>query len=145
LKDRINKLESNSKNKNIRNVQRSINEFKKIDQPRTNMVKDGRHDLLVNPHKILNRWRKHFCQLLNVHGAGAVRQTEMQTAKPFVPQISASEAEVANGKLKNYKLPGVDQIPAEMIQPRKEILHSEIHKLITLFWNIKELPQQQKE
>jgi hypothetical protein len=83
LKDRINKLESNSKNKNIRNLYRGINEFKKGCQPTTNLVKDERGDLLGDPHKILNRWKKYFCQLLNIDRAGALRQTEMHTAAPF--------------------------------------------------------------
>jgi hypothetical protein len=43
----------------------------------------------VDPNKILNRWKNYFCQLLNVHGAGGVRQTEMHTAEPFVPEPSA--------------------------------------------------------
>jgi hypothetical protein len=63
------------------------------------LVKDERGDLLADPHKILNRWKNYFCQLLNVHGAGGVRQTEVQTAEPFMPEPSASEAEVATGKL----------------------------------------------
>jgi hypothetical protein len=54
LKDKINELESNSKNKNIRDVYRSINECKKCHQPTTNLVKDERGDLLADPHKILN-------------------------------------------------------------------------------------------
>jgi hypothetical protein len=95
-------------------------------------VKDERGDLLADPHKTLNRWRNYFCQLLNVRGAGGVRQTEMHTAEPFVPQHSASEFEVAIGKLKSYKSPGVDQIPAELIHVGEETLHSEIHKLIKL-------------
>jgi hypothetical protein len=39
----------------------------------------------------------------------------MHTAEPFVPEPSASEVEVAVGKLKRYKSPGVGQIPAELI------------------------------
>jgi hypothetical protein len=42
LKDRINVLESYSKNKNIRDLYRGINEFKKGYQPITNLVKDER-------------------------------------------------------------------------------------------------------
>jgi hypothetical protein len=116
LKDKINELESNSKNKNIRDLYRGINEFKKGYQPRTNLVKDEGGDLLADPHNILNRWKNYFCQLLNVHGAGGVRQTEMHTAEPFVPEPSSSEAEAATGKLKRYKSPDFDQIPAELIQ-----------------------------
>jgi hypothetical protein len=58
-----------------------------------------------DPHKILNRWKNYFCELLNVHGVGGVRQTEMHTAEPFVPEPSASEFEVAVGKLKCYRSP----------------------------------------
>jgi hypothetical protein len=47
-----------------------------------------------------------------------------------VPEPSSSEAEVAIGKLKRYKSPGVDQIPAELIQAGGGTLRSEIHKLI---------------
>jgi hypothetical protein len=38
LKDKINELESNSKNKNIREVYRGINGFKNGYQPQTNLV-----------------------------------------------------------------------------------------------------------
>jgi hypothetical protein len=116
LKGKISKLEPNSKNKNIRDPYASINEFKKGYQPTANLVKDERGDLLADSHKILNRWKNYFCQLLNVYGAGGVRQTEMHTAEPFVPEPSALEVECAIGKLKMYKSPGVDQIRAELIQ-----------------------------
>jgi hypothetical protein len=69
----------------------------------------------------------------------------MHTAKPFVPEPSASEVEVAIGKLKRYTSPDVDQIPAELIQARRETLLSEIHKLIKLIWNEEELSDQWKE
>jgi hypothetical protein len=51
-----------------------------------------------------------------------------------VPQPSAAEVEVAIRKMKSYKAPGSDQIPAELIQAGAETLHSEIHKLIMLIW-----------
>jgi hypothetical protein len=109
------------------------------------LVKDERGDLLPVPHKILNRWKNYFCQLLNVHGAGGVRQTEMHTAELFVLEPSALKSEVAIGKLKRYKSPDVDQIPAEKIQAGEETLRSEIHKLSELIWNEAQLPHQWKE
>jgi hypothetical protein len=69
----------------------------------------------------------------------------MPTAEPFVPEPSASQVEVAVGKLKRSESPGVDQIPAELIQAGGETLRSEIHKLIKLIWNKQELPHQWKE
>jgi hypothetical protein len=61
LKDKINELESDSKNKNTRDLHRGINKFKKHYQSRTNLVKDGRGGLLADPRKILYRWKNYFC------------------------------------------------------------------------------------
>jgi hypothetical protein len=80
-----------------------------------------------------DKWKKYFCEVFNLYGAGDVRQTEMHTAEPFVPESSVSEVQVNIGKLKRYKSPGVDQIPAELIQAGGKILRSEIDKLIILF------------
>jgi hypothetical protein len=61
-----------------------------------------------------------------------MRQIEIHTAEPLVPDPSPFEAEIAIAKFKNYiyKSPGSDQIPAELIQVGHETLRSEIHKLI---------------
>jgi hypothetical protein len=55
LKAKINELETNSKNKNIRDLYRGINDFKKGYQPRTNVVKDEKGDLVADSHSILTR------------------------------------------------------------------------------------------
>jgi hypothetical protein len=52
---KINELESNSKNKNIRDLYNGITEFKMGYEPSTNPIKDERGDLLVDPHKIVIR------------------------------------------------------------------------------------------
>jgi hypothetical protein len=116
LKNKINELETNSKNKNIRDLYRGINEFKKGYQPRTNMVKEENGDLLADSHSILNRWKNNFCQLLNIHGVKDVWQIEIHAAEPLVPEPSSSQVEIATEKLKKYKSPGIDQILAEPIQ-----------------------------
>jgi hypothetical protein len=60
LKDSINDLVTNSKNKNIRDLDRGINEFKRVYQPRSNLVKDENGDLLADSHSILNRWKSYL-------------------------------------------------------------------------------------
>jgi len=60
LKAKIEELETNSKIKNIRDFYRGINDFKKGYQPRTNIVKDDKGDLVTDSHSILARWRKYF-------------------------------------------------------------------------------------
>jgi hypothetical protein len=69
----------------------------------------------------------------------------MHSAGPLVPGPSQLEVEIAIAKLKKYKSPVCDQIPAELIQARDETLVSVIHKLINSVWNKEELPDQQKE
>jgi hypothetical protein len=145
LKGKINELETNNKNKNIRDLYRSINEFKKGYQARNNIIKDENGNLLADPQNVLNRWKHFFNQLLNVHGVHDVRQMDIHTAEPLVPEPSLVEVEIIIENLKSYKSPGTDQIPAELIKAGGETLCSEIHRLICFIWNKEELPQQWKE
>jgi hypothetical protein len=62
-----------------------------------------------------------------------------------VPETRVSEGDVFIRKLKRYECPGVDQIPAELIQAGGETLRSEIHKLIKLIRKKEELPHRWKE
>ena len=48
MKAKIEELETNSKMKNIRDLYRGINDFKKGHQPRTNIVKDEKVDLVTD-------------------------------------------------------------------------------------------------
>jgi hypothetical protein len=86
---------------------RGINEFKRGYQPRINVARDEKGDLVADSHSISARWRNHFSQLLNVHGVNDVRQTEVHTAEPLVPEPSAFEVEMAIEKLKRHKSPGI--------------------------------------
>ena len=80
LRARIEELETNSKIKNIRYLYRGINALKKGYQPRCNIVKDEKDDLVAFSHIIVARWRNYFSQLLNVHGVKDVGQVEIPTA-----------------------------------------------------------------
>ena len=81
LKVKIEELETNSKINNVRDLYRSINDFKKGYQPRTTIVKDEKGDLVAESHSIMVRWRNFFSQLLNVHGVKEVRQAEIHTVE----------------------------------------------------------------
>jgi hypothetical protein len=55
--------------------------------------------VITDFYSTLARWRNHFAQLLNVHGINDVRQIEICTAEPLVPEPSAFEFEMTIEKL----------------------------------------------
>jgi hypothetical protein len=141
MKGKVTELETNITNKNIRRFCRGINDIKQSQQTRTNTEKDEKVDLVADSHSLLPRWRNYFFQLLNVHGVNDLRRTEIQTAKPPVPEPGVSEFEMAIEKLNRHKSLGTDQIPAELINK----LYNSIWKLCNSIWNREEMPEQWKE
>jgi hypothetical protein len=109
------------------------------------IVKDEKGDLVADSHSIMARWRNYFPQVLNVHGVSGVRQAEIRTAEPLVPEPSALQVDLAIEKLKSHKSPGTDQIPAELIKAEGRTIRRAIHKLIIVIWNTEELPEYWKE
>jgi hypothetical protein len=83
--------------------------------------------------------------LPNAHRVSDVRQIEIHTAEPSVPDPRPFEVEIAIAKFKSYKSPGSNQIPAGLVHEGGEILHSKIHKLIKSIWNKTVLPAQWRE
>jgi hypothetical protein len=80
LKAKIEELETNSKMK-ISGACIGASETS-----RTNIVNDGQGDLVADSHSIFARWKNYFSQILS-----DVRQTEIHTAKPLVPEPSTTE------------------------------------------------------
>jgi hypothetical protein len=109
------------------------------------MVRNEKGDLFTDYHSILTRWRNHFCQLFNAHGVSDVRQTEIHTEEPLLPEPSAYEVAMAIEKLNRHKSPSIDQIPAELIKAGGRTIRSEIHELIYSIWNLEKLPEEWKE
>jgi hypothetical protein len=60
-------------------------------EPRSNLLNDEDGDQLVDFHNIWNRWKNYYSQLLNVHRVSDVKQIEIHTAEPLVPDPSPFE------------------------------------------------------
>ena len=85
---------------------------------------------------------------MNVYEGNDVRQAKIQTVEPLMPEPSIFEVELSIGKQnknKNKKLPGIYQIPGELIKAGGRAICGEIHKLIISIWNKEELPEEWKE
>jgi hypothetical protein len=68
LRDKINELSTNSKNKNIRDLYRRINELKMRYQPRSNLVKDENGDLLADSHNIFEEVKEQLSVIQRTYG-----------------------------------------------------------------------------
>jgi hypothetical protein len=90
-------------------------------------LKDVNGDLLTDFHNILNRLMNYCSQLLNVHRVSDVRQIEVHTAEPVVPDPSPFEVKIAFEKLKMYKSPGGERIAAEHF--KHEVKHYVLRSL----------------
>jgi hypothetical protein len=101
------------KNKNIRDLCKGMNEFKNGYQPRINLVKNDKGNLVADSHSILDNCKNNFCQSMCVHRVTDVRQTEICTAGPLLPYPSACEVMMAIENLKRHKSPGTGQILAD--------------------------------
>jgi len=74
-----------------------------------------------------------------------IENFEFHTAEPMINEPTISEVKSAIKKLKNYKVPGIDLIPAELMKWGRDMLIEEIQKLITLIWTKEALPEQWKD
>jgi hypothetical protein len=97
--------------------------------------------LIADCHSILASWRNYFSQPLNVHGFDDVRQREIHTEVPLVPETTSFEFEWAIKRVKSHKSPGTDQISAELNKEWGRTIRYEIHKLIISIWNKGKLPE----
>jgi len=70
-------------------------------QPRNNIIKDEKGDLVTDPNNILARWGNEFFQLFNIYVVSDIRQTEIHTTEPLIPELSAVEVDLAIERLKN--------------------------------------------
>jgi hypothetical protein len=56
-----------------------------------------------------------------------IRQTKIHTAEPLVPEPSTFEVEMVIEKQKRHASPGIEQIPADLIEKGGGAIRSEIH------------------
>jgi hypothetical protein len=76
MKEKVDKLEENSKSKKIREMYKGINEFKKGYQPCTYVIKKHNGIIVAYTTSILSRWEQFFIVLLNVKGVKYTLQNQ---------------------------------------------------------------------
>jgi hypothetical protein len=92
----------------------------KLSIDKTNAITFSRKtNILMYEYKLFHS-TNYFSQLLNVHRVSDVKQIEIHTAEPLVPESSPFEVDIAIAKFKKYNSLGSDLIPAELFQAGSE-------------------------
>jgi hypothetical protein len=137
-------IEHLSQLNNARGMYRLVNENRGAFKPRITCCKAKNGIILNENSEILNRWREHFCDLLNANidnlAAGDVEETTFDQNEDDTPTLE--EVRRAVNKLKNGKSPGSDEIPGELIKYGGEDLLLQIHILIKQIWKDKKMPEE---
>jgi hypothetical protein len=85
------KTRVNSKNKNIRETYKGINEFKKGYQPRAYVIKKHGDTIVADTTDMLSRWEQFFSNLLNFNQSTNHEGSEIFVAEEVIPQPSLIE------------------------------------------------------
>ena len=113
------------------------------------IIKDKENKRLVNEDEVLERWREHFEEVLNVQrpdiplpvidqAPGVIRSID-------TGDISIAETEKAIHRLKNGKSPGIHGISAELLKCSEKDAVKQFHLLINAIWKEQCVPEDWKK
>ena len=125
--------------------------IRKIAGQRRNMttIKDKEGKRLVNEDEVLERWREHFEEVLNVPRPD-IPLPEIDQAPEVITSIETGDILIAEIKraihrLKNGKSPGIDAISAEMLKCSENDAVKQLHLLFNSIWKDQCVPEDWKK
>lgn len=129
--------------KNQRKVFQIVKKMNGKSTPQPMSVKSKEGNILTDKDQVKDRWREHFCELLN-RPAPARRyhpsqqlweELDIDTSEP-----SEEEVEKAINKLKNNKSAGTDSVTAELIKCGGQPTRARFHSLLLKIWQEEQVP-----
>lgn len=131
-----------------RNFYRKVNEVRKSYSQQPLLCKDKSGLVLADEERCIARWAEYFKELLNPNNPPNRNDVDsispVPTAQPHIAEPTLQEVEDEILKLKNFKAPGIDNIPGELFKNGGNALCMEMHGLIVRIWNGEELPEEWK-
>jgi hypothetical protein len=95
-------------------------------------VQDENGDQHADSPNILNSWRNHISKVFIMHNSSDFRQKGVYKAGSLVPGPSRLELEMDIAKFKRYKSPSSDNILADQILSRSDIIFCDITNSLIL-------------
>ncbi|KAL4090324.1 hypothetical protein QTP88_025183 [Uroleucon formosanum] len=131
--------EDRSQNK-IRNFFHTIKQYKQFN-PICKAIK--RHDgqIIMDADARASRWKEYFENLLNATiPDNPTPYITLQGVEPLTENISQEEVNVAVAGLKNWKAPGSDNIPAELLKYGGNNLQKVLFRVCDKIWKEEQMP-----
>ncbi|KAL4082886.1 hypothetical protein QTP88_029540 [Uroleucon formosanum] len=126
----------------VRNFFAAIKRHQKYN-PTLKVIKDKHNRILLDQQMKASRWQEYFEELLNGEvPVTSIPAWEDERAEQEVKDTSLDETLRAINRLKNWKAPGSDGIPAELIKYGGLELHKTIHELCSCIWNEEIIPEE---
>lgn len=96
----------------------------------------------MDPEEKAAKWKEYFIELLNANSPENHTGMEYQyEAEPMISEMTQEETYKAIVNLKNWKAPGSDKIPAELIKYGGKEMHYFMFRLCQNIWNDEHLPK----
>ena len=106
-------------------------------------------ELITENDRIIERWKEHFKDLLNIEGTIEEEILNNLQREPAVPEldeeISMEELEKAIRSMSDGKSPGIDGIPSEVYKHAGDHIKAKLLELFNLCLNNGEVPQEFKD
>lgn len=131
-----------------RNFYRKVNEVKHGYNQQPLLCKDKSGLVMADEERCIERWAQYFKELLNPNNPTDRNEEDIQlpfqTVQPYIAEPTLQEVEFEILKLKNFKAPGIDNLPGELLKHGGNALCMEMHELTVRIWNGEEIPDEWK-
>lgn len=95
----------------------------------------------MDPKERAARWKEYFIELLNADiPDNNTRRETHDGVEPMISEVTEEETHKAIGSLKNWKSPGSDRIPDELIKYGGKEMHYFMFRICQKIWKYEHLP-----
>jgi len=119
---------------------RTIKQYKSFN-PSLKIIRNCKNDLIMDTKEKAARWKEYFTELLNADTPDNITRRETHYgAEPMISELTEEETYKAINNLKNWKSPGSDGIPGELIKYGGKEMHYFMFRLCQKIWKDEHLP-----
>ena len=143
MEDIVKEAEENAQNGNMKGVYDATRKICNVFPKTSGAVKNKEGSILTKEDQVLQRWKKHFKEILNREEPESIADvdTNISVIEEISDYITKDEIHKSVMNLKNGKAPGDDMIAAELLKADMKTAVTLLHKLFLKVWNNEWTPE----